>query len=137
MSMGEYVPNALLGRLVGRELAIVAFVRDYVQLNFDGPLLTCDVWPTVRVGAAQLSVADAGYRDALCSLIGETVVSTTERTRTGLVVEFSAAAVVLHPRWEELQGPEIAMLSGFEDRAWMVWRPGEESFEDLADVPGV
>lgn len=134
--MSSYTPNALLGRLVGRELAIVAFVRDYLQLDFDGPLLTCEVWPTVRADTGHLGVADAGYRDALCSFIGEPVVSTTERTGTGLVVAFAAGAVVLHPRWDELAGPEIAMLSGFEDRAWMVWRPGEDSFEDLAEAPG-
>jgi hypothetical protein len=38
--------------------------------------------------------------------------------------------VVIHPSTNEVY-VEIAELLGFADRAWMVWRPGEESFEDL------
>jgi hypothetical protein len=126
------VPNELLGRLVGLELGGVAFFRDYVVLNFDGPLLTCEVWPAVGIGGSVLGIRDPGYRDALCSFIGQAVAATTEATGQGLSVAFSPGSVSLHPARDELVGPEIAMLSGFADRAWMVWRPGEDSFEDLA-----
>jgi hypothetical protein len=48
-----YVPNSLLGRLVGFRLYSVQFVMDYVQLRFDGPsadmpVLNYDVWPVVE-----------------------------------------------------------------------------------------
>lgn len=51
-----YVPNALLGRLVGFRLYSVQFVMDYVQLRFDGPthdmpVLNCDVLPVVETPA--------------------------------------------------------------------------------------
>jgi hypothetical protein len=59
-------------------------------------------------------------------------VATSEATGRGLSVDFAEGSLTLHPSRDELVGPEIAMLRGFEDRAWMVWRPGEESFEDLA-----
>jgi hypothetical protein len=59
-------------------------------------------------------------------------VDTREETGLGLVVHFESGKVVVHPSRDDLEGPEIAMLSGFEDRRWMVWRPGEDSFEDLA-----
>lgn len=126
-----YVPNELLGRLVGLELGSVAFVRDYVQLDFNGPILTCDVWPRVESRGVTWGIDDQGYRDRLCSLIGASVLSTYEETGAGLRIDFDAGSVVVHPSSEELMGPEIAMLSGFDDRAWMVWRPGEDSFEDL------
>ena len=48
------------------------------------------------------------------------------------MIEFEAGLVQIHPSNDELEGPEIALLSGFDDGAWMCWRPGEESFEDLA-----
>jgi hypothetical protein len=64
--------------------------------------------------------------------IGQSVAATAEATGQGLSVDFAMGSVSLHPSRDEVVGPEIAMLSGFEDRAWMVWRPGEESFEDLA-----
>ena len=47
-------------------------------------------------------------------------------------IEFASGTVVLHPRFDDCAGPEIAYLSGFADGQWMCWRPGEESFEDVA-----
>ncbi|KZB83172.1 hypothetical protein [Amycolatopsis regifaucium] len=54
MSEDGYLPNELLGRLVGSRLSSVNFVYDYVQLHFDRPggdqpILTCDAMPTVTV----------------------------------------------------------------------------------------
>jgi hypothetical protein len=55
-----------------------------------------------------------------------------EEPGAGLVLEFEVGALRSHPMREELDGPEIALLAGFDDRAWMCWQPGEDSFEDLA-----
>ncbi|MFE3459584.1 hypothetical protein ACFXKD_18745 [Nocardiopsis aegyptia] len=132
-----YVPNALLGRLVGRRLYSVQFVLDRVQLWFDGdasgdtPSLLCDVPPRVDVDGRCLGPTDPGWRDALCGLIGQDVVATHEATGSGLRLDFALGAIRLHPTQEEVEGPEIAHLSGFDDRSWMVWRPGEDTFEDL------
>ena len=127
----SYEPNELLSRLVGRNLSTVVFLRWYLQLTFDGPFLTCEAWPTVDIGEGAVSYGEAGYRDALCSFLAEPVVATQEETGRGLVIEFEHGTVRIHPSLDELEGPEIAMLSGFDDGKWMVWRPGEESFEDL------
>ena len=132
-----YVPNELLGRLVGFRLFSVQFVMDYLQLRFDGPtqdmpVLNCDVMPRVELGTGSIVDGQVGYADALRGLIPGVVQQTREETGIGLRIEFDDAAIVLHPSREELDGPEIALLQGFEDRRWMCWRPGEESFEDLA-----
>lgn len=134
-----YVPNELLGRLVGRRLTAVVFSMDYVILWFDGDpngrgtvALHCDVYPRVeRLGKA-LAEPDPGYGDALRALVPEAVTETVEQTGLGLVISFPSGRLVLHPSADELVGPEIAMLGGFEDGSWMVWRPGEDAFEDLA-----
>jgi hypothetical protein len=128
----EYVPNGLLSRLVGQNLNSVVFLKWYLQLTFDGPQLNCDVWPKVGVGAGELEYGHPGYRDAICSLLACPVLATHEETGVGLVLEFEAGTVRIHPEREELDGPEIALLAGFDDGAWMCWRPGEDSFEDLA-----
>jgi hypothetical protein len=121
--------NSLLLRLVGEESSSVVFVRDYVQLDFDGPRLSLFVWPQVAAGAEVRRMGDPGYRDALCALIGHAVVSVAERTAVGLVVDFGVGSVVIRPEPEELVGPEIAMLTGFTERVdWQVWRPGERPF---------
>lgn len=126
------VANDLLSRLVGRDLATVVFLKWYLQLTFDGPYLNCDVWPTVDIGDGALRHGDSGYRDALCSLLATPVVGTREATGIGLVIEFQSGVVRIHPSPDEIEGPEIALLNGFEDGAWMCWRPGEVSFEDLS-----
>jgi hypothetical protein len=133
-----YVPNELLSRLVGLRLYSVVFVMDYGQLMFDGsrfsevPTLGCFVWPSlVLVDDHRKRFGDAGYRDALCALIGSEVVATTETVGDGFTVSFEQGTLVVRPTSEEVVGPEIAQLSGFEDRSWMVWRPGEDSFEYL------
>ena len=135
MSEARYVPNQLLSRLVGLRLFSVQFVMDYVQLRFDGPgdeapVLNCDVWPHVEFDGVRYVESDLGYADALRHLIPGTVLETTEATGSGLCITLDSGKLVLHPRLDEVF-VEIAMLSGFSDRSWMVWRPGEDSFEDL------
>lgn len=132
-----YTPNRFLSRLVGHRLYSVRFVFDYVELDFDhedtshNPGLTCDVLPHVLSGGRWTAPADPAWAGALRSLIPRQVTATHEATGTGLRLDFGDDAIRLHPSPEELEGPEIAMLSGFGDGDWMVWRPGEDSFEDL------
>jgi hypothetical protein len=136
-SSPAYVPNELLGRLVGFRLFSVQFVMDYLQLRFEGPskdmpVLNGDVMPAVERGSETIADGQIGYADALRGLIPEVVRHTREKTGVGLRIEFDVGAIVVHPAPHDLVGPEIALLQGFEDRRWMCWRLGEESFEDLA-----
>ena len=71
-----------------------------------------------------------GYADALRKLTPGTASSTVEQTGIGIRIELDSGAIVIHPKMEEVP-VEIAMIMGFTDGAWMVWRPGEDSFEDL------
>lgn len=137
--MPEYLPNELLSRLVGRRLNGVVFSMDYVILWFDGDqgrsgnvTLNCDVYPVVQVGGSVHAERDYGYGDALRSLVPEVVEKATEGVGTGITICFPSGRLMLHPAADEFAGPEIAMLSGFADGRWMCWRPGEDSFEDLA-----
>jgi hypothetical protein len=131
--------GGLLARLDGSELYAVQFVRDYVQLHFDdaadSPILTCFVMPGVqrfRAGVAErVAEGGPGYADALRAFINDEVQAASARAGTGLVIKFRSGAIILNPTSEELDGPEIAMLSGFGDRAWTVWRPGEDVFAEL------
>lgn len=132
------VPTELLSRLIGARMYSVEFVlNDYVQLRFDGvpgtgdhATLNCYVWPLIQVGDCMWKEPDVGYADALRRLTPGTVTSATEGTGTGIVIRLETGAVVIHPRIDEVY-VEIAALKGFEDGAWMVWRPGEDSFADL------
>jgi hypothetical protein len=132
-----YEPNELLSRLVGFRLYSVQFVMDYIQLRFDGPtqdmpILNCDVMPAVAISGHTFTAGLLGYADALCSLIPGTVVHTEEATGIGLRIALDNGTLELHPARADIMWPEIAVLNGFTDGQWMCWRPGEESFEDLA-----
>lgn len=132
-----YLWNSLLERLVGFRLYSVQFVMDYVQLRFDGPtrdepVLHCDVIPVVEAPDGRAAPGTVGYADALVALIPGHVVSTAEAKGRGLCLELEGGALVIRPELDEVVSAEIAMLSGFEDRHWMCWRPGEEAFEYLA-----
>ncbi|MEU5594018.1 hypothetical protein [Streptomyces sp. NPDC020298] len=132
-----YELNSLLGRLVGFQLYSVEFVMDYVRLRFqapssdDSPVLTCDVLPTVTLSGQRFSPTETGWADALQGLIAQDVTATHEKTGIGIRVDFTTGSIQSHPTESELVGPEIAMLNGFDDHAWMVWRPGEDAFENL------
>jgi hypothetical protein len=131
-----YVPNELLGRLVGFRLYSIEFVMDCVQLRFDGPsedlpVLNCDVLPAVEMPTGLIAPGQVGWADALRALISGHVIATAERTGQGLRIEFDDGSVCIHPEINQVAGPEIALLTGFTDGRWMCWRPGEDSFEDV------
>ncbi|MCP2048961.1 UNVERIFIED_ORG: hypothetical protein J3D58_003033 [Paenarthrobacter nicotinovorans] len=138
MATAPYVPNELLSRLVGDRMYSVEFVlNDYMQLRFDGPadggpvILNCYVWPAVETAGRLWQEQDLGYADTLRRLTPGIVTSTSEATGRGIHIELDTGTIVIHPEKEDVY-VEIAHLMGFPDQAWMVWRPGEDSFEDLA-----
>jgi hypothetical protein len=56
--------------LVGRELSSVEFVRDYIQLRFDGPCLTLVTNPVLEILNDEYTRTTPGFCDALCNFIG-------------------------------------------------------------------
>ena len=119
----------LFGRLAGETLSSVIFVADYCQLDFNGPRLSAYVWPKITTETTQRAFGDLGYRDLLCSFIGQQVQTAHDRPEHGLVLAFAVGAIVINPTPSDLSGPEIAMLKGFvDDPSWQIWRPGENNF---------
>lgn len=61
--------------LVGDELNIVAFVMNYVEFHFNGPVLRALTDPIVEHDGVRRRFPEPGSRDALCALIGTEVES--------------------------------------------------------------
>ena len=59
--------------LVVEQLNTVAFVMDYVEFGFNGPVLKALTNPVVESGGRHYRFPESGSRDALCSLIGSDV----------------------------------------------------------------
>ena len=97
-----------LSSLSDEELTSVEFVEQHLALHFGEALLTLYVWPDVA-DADGISVGydQPGYRDALCSVIGETVTEAAFHEDTALTVEFENGTVLaLSLREEDMDVPE-------------------------------
>ena len=54
---------------VGDTISSVAFVQDYMQLDFNGNWITFNVWPVIRSAGGELDEKHINYKNALCDLI--------------------------------------------------------------------
>lgn len=59
--------------LLNEQLSSVIFVQDYLQLDFDGNVITYYSWPTVNFENRKYTYTDLNYKNALCGLIAKNV----------------------------------------------------------------
>ena len=113
-------PYKLFEQLRGRGLSSVEFVRDYLQLRFDGP--TINVMSPVVTGAAGRSRSwDDQFRNALCGQIGKSVGNVEVVEQLHLLVAFddgSEITISLVP--DDYDGPEAVHYHGFDNAEWGV-----------------
>jgi hypothetical protein len=83
---------SLLKTLEGRELACVCFVRDYVELRFDGPILRSYAGPIVDTDNGECQFPEVGSRDALCEYIGR-VLAGVELSSDWIVLYFEPGTI--------------------------------------------
>lgn len=79
--------------LVGRELSSVAFVQDYLQLDFDGAVLTLFIWPDVFREEGSYAFGEPGYRDMLCGELTEEVAEATLEPGEAIEVQFEDGVI--------------------------------------------
>ena len=116
----------MLEELVGEQLSAVTFVQDYLQLAFDGPVLTAVTWPVVTTGERKLRIGERDYRDELCARIARLVKSATCSDEEIRLSFDDGALFSISLRVEDLEGrsAESATYVGKNGRM-MVFRPGE------------
>ena len=115
------VGTTRLDDLIGRTLSAVVFVQDYLQLQFDGSVLTLLVWPVVTTDATEKAFHSPGYRDLLCERIGESVTDAQAVSEQALSIRLSDGSSItasLVP--EDHTGPEAAIYAAQDGRTW-VW----------------
>jgi hypothetical protein len=102
--------------LVGSTFYAVAFIWDYLQLQFDGPRplehhhLQLEMHPRIRVGGGWLTWGEPGYRDALCDQFGSVVRrAETETEGEQIIIELdNDTLIAVSLRLEEFDTPEAA-----------------------------
>ena len=101
-----------ISAIVGEELTAVEFVQDYLQLRFDGPLLTLYAWPHVLLSEFSVAFGEPEYRNALCAQIGEKVEEAALDEGDSLTIKLENETVLaLSLREEDLDGPEAGSFS--------------------------
>jgi hypothetical protein len=108
--------------ILGEQLSAVTFVQDYLQLHFDGPVLTLFVWPTIIADAGTFEQGTAGYKDQLCSMISRKVLRANAYNADRLQLEFVGGLSIIVPLGAQFRTtPESAILKdGLTDR-WEYW----------------
>jgi hypothetical protein len=117
--------------IVGEYLSAVTFVMDYLQMDFSGNRFNMYCWPVVTISQKSLTHTERGYKNAICSLIGETLTEVEEYFDTGLMLQFAnGASVCLSLRVDkDFPGPEVAEFSGASNKSSIIWHTGEEPFD--------
>ena len=108
--------------LVGHQLSAVVFVQDYVQLQFDGPIITVFTPVSVVRDSHTSTFPDAGSRDALCSVIGKTLTGQSLRNEDALILEFEGGVTLRVPLdFDSRVGPEAMNFHSPDRRVLNVW----------------
>ena len=127
--------SEVLSLLEGHELSAVTFVRDYIQLHFDGPFLNVYVWPVIKSQSNELRRSQSGFLDALCAQIGQAVVSTALNELKHLELHFeneTTISISLRPQ-DSVKGEAVM----FQDGTGKIWNRLVElsSTEVLCQTP--
>jgi hypothetical protein len=114
-------PYKLFEQLRGRELSSVEFVRDYLQLRFDGPTINVMSSVVVTRSEGRSRSWDEQFRNALCGQIGKSVRTVEIVEQLHLLIAFddrSEIEISLVP--DDYDGPEAVYYHGFDNAEWGV-----------------
>ncbi len=105
------------------ELVGIAFIRDYIQFLFDGPVLNTYTLPLIKIESKIIMSTDFGYYDTLCRLIGKKIISAYEDEKEEkITIKFESDVelfVSLKP--EDRNCAEAVMLQLETEGKWNVW----------------
>lgn len=100
-------------QIVGTDLSAVTFVRDYVQLDFDGPKFNVLTPITVASSNARCVSNDDQFRNLLCGQIGKAVSDVIVEVAKSLLTEFDdGSAISVSLKEKDHSGPEAINFYG-------------------------
>ncbi|KOU33547.1 hypothetical protein [Streptomyces sp. WM6378] len=108
--------NDPLRLLVGREVSAVCFVRDYVELHFDGPVLRALSNPFGRYGCRGWRFPARGSLELMRYYIGKTVDDYELVPDRLLALDLGEHRFAIPLDHVSRMGPEAAHLIGVDER---------------------
>ena len=110
-----------LNLIIGSELSSVEFVRDYIQLRFDGPSLTAITPPIIRSEENNYEWEMSGYCDVLRKCIGMTLHDASVLLGKEIYLEFdNGVRITISLNPEDYVGPEAVVFNDGQQGVW-VW----------------
>jgi len=106
--------------LIGTELSSVEFVRDYIQLRFDGPRLTILTNPVLEILNDEYTRTRFGFCDVLCRFIGDQV-EETSLNEEQVVQRFKTNQKIKISLKTSDRKTEEAVLFDADDGKWWSW----------------
>lgn len=108
-----------LPSIIGDELSAVCFVRDYIELHFDGPVLRLLGEVTIESGHKSTASTDGQFRNWLCRNIGRRVEGIGSLSGNEIELKFQGNDVVRVTGTKA--GFEFAEFISFPDRRTQIW----------------
>ena len=109
----------LLEEILGSQLSSVEFVRDYLQLRFDGPCINVYNPLTVRTQQCEITSWNCGFRDLLCKQITKIVDNVTFESEKELRIQFTdTSEIIVSLRTEDYSSAEAIYCHGFQGEGW-------------------
>ncbi len=111
-----------LNDLIGEQLNEICFVMDYVELQFNGPILRVLTDVVVEHDGQRRVFPGPGSRDALCELIEATLMSIDIDETRAMTLRFGTGHTVIVPlAKDDRHGPEAAHFVPGEKKPIFVW----------------
>lgn len=106
----------------GLELSSITLLKEYMQLNFDGPVFNFYASPTVQCNDQEVSPSDEGYYDTIHKILGERLVSVQEVPEAFLGLTFENGYLLrVSLNNADRSSVEIAMFQDSRGGGWVVW----------------
>jgi hypothetical protein len=116
------IADTKLRELIGQPMSAVSFVHDYVEFHFDGRIFRALTAPIVCGRGASIRFPQEGSRDALCAIIGRTVVNVIIQESETIELRFDGGEAICVPLSTDARvGPEAAHYMSGENQPIEVW----------------
>ncbi|NEX91357.1 hypothetical protein [Caulobacter sp. 17J65-9] len=103
--------------LTGERLSAVTFLKDYLQLDFDGHVISAYALTDVRDEDGTITADDPGFRDALCARIGWEVAGAEVGAERVLVRFEDGGEVGVSLRQQDRYGTDALSFESFSSDA--------------------
>ncbi len=116
------LPTHLFNTLLNAELSSVCFVRDYIELHFDGPVLRLNGKVLINgklLASGGMRSAEADPLNELLRSIGKKVVSFIQDDSLSLKICFDSGCEVRVD--SEMPGQEFAHFISYPDKTFVVF----------------